>query len=188
MGYSETSVKVATYRREIAALREKIREAQASVPPQEVEDYTFASMHGAVRLSELFGDKDTLFVIHNMGASCRYCTMWADGFNGVLPHIESRAAFVISSPDPPETQDKFRASRGWRVRMVSHQDSRFAADMGFEGNDGWRPGVTVFRKKDGKILRVADTATGPGDDLCVVWHLFDLIPEGKAGWQPQFNY
>jgi predicted dithiol-disulfide oxidoreductase (DUF899 family) len=35
---------------------------------------------------------------------------------------------------------------------------------------------------------VADTAFTQGDDFCSVWHLFNLIPEGAAGWQPRFRY
>jgi predicted dithiol-disulfide oxidoreductase (DUF899 family) len=182
------SERLGEYRRQIAELREKIRQLQASVPPTAVEDYAFTTAQGTVRLSELFGDKDTLFVIHNMGVGCKYCTLWADGFNGVLPHIESRAAFVISSPDAPTTQEKFKASRGWRMRMVSHQGSRFAGDMGFKDQDRWLPGLTVFRKSGDLILRVVDTHCGPGDGLCVVWHLFDLIPEGAGDWRPQFRY
>jgi predicted dithiol-disulfide oxidoreductase (DUF899 family) len=182
------SEKLAEYHRQIAELRQKVRQAQASIPPREVEDYRFASAQGTVRLSELFGDKDTLFVIHSMGASCPYCTLWADGFNGILAHIESRAAFVISSPDAPATQDEFKASRGWRMRMVSHQGSRFAADMGFKPEGRWLPGISVFRKKADKLFRVVDTPAGPGDGFCVVWNLLDLIPEGPAGWKPQISY
>jgi predicted dithiol-disulfide oxidoreductase (DUF899 family) len=50
------------------------------------------------------------------------------------------------------------------------------------------PGVSVFKRKGDKVMRVADTAFKPGDDFCGVWHLFDLIPEGAAGWQPEFRY
>ncbi len=188
MSDQQAAAKLAEYRRQIAELREKVRQTQASIPPQEVEDYSFVTAQGGVRLSQLFGNKDTLFVVHNMGVGCRYCTLWADGFNGVLPHIENRAAFVIASPDTPATQEKFKAARGWRMRMVSHQGSSFAADMGFKEAEGWLPGVTVFRNKAGKIWRVADTHCRPGDDLCLVWPLFDLIPEGPAGWKPQFDY
>jgi hypothetical protein len=39
-----------------------------------------------------------------------------------------------------------------------------------------------------KIFRVADTAFTHGEDFCSVWHLFDLLPEGAAGWQPKFSY
>jgi predicted dithiol-disulfide oxidoreductase (DUF899 family) len=189
MQYRETTERLTAYRREIAALREKMREVQAAVEPEEVADYLLTGAVGPVRLSELFGDKDTLFVIHNMGRTCPNCTMWADGFNGALPHLENRAAFVITSPDDPATQATFAASRGWRFRMVSHQGTDFAADLGYRSErDGWLPGVSVFRKEGGRILRVSDQRLHPGDDLCAVWHFFDMIPEGPAGWRAKFSY
>jgi predicted dithiol-disulfide oxidoreductase (DUF899 family) len=188
MSYRETSQRLAQYRTEIGALRKKMRELQQAVEPEEVSDYAFSSSDGPLRLSQLFGDKDDLIVIHNMGAGCPYCTLWADGFNGVLPHLENRAAFVLATPDAPETQRKFAASRGWRFRMVSHQGTSFAADMGYRGERGFLPGVSVFQRRDGKILRVSDTGLGPGDDFCSLWHFFDLLPEGSAGWRPRFSY
>jgi predicted dithiol-disulfide oxidoreductase (DUF899 family) len=189
MPYRETTERLAAYRREIGALREKMREAQAAVEPEEVADYVLIGAVGPVRLSELFGGKDTLFVIHNMGRGCPNCTMWADGFNGVLPHLENRAAFVVTSPDDPATQAAFAASRGWRFRMVSHQGTDFAADMGYRSESGgWLPGVSVFKKEGGSILRVSDQQLHPGDDLCSVWHFFDMIPEGSAGWRAKFAY
>src|SRR6185312_8327527 len=111
MGYRETSQRLAQYRAEIAGLRKKMRPLQQEIEPQEVPDYDFSTGAGTARLSELFGDKDSLFVVHNMGAGCPYCTLWADGFNGVLPHLENRAAFVVTSPDAPATQEKFKAGR-----------------------------------------------------------------------------
>ncbi|HWD60547.1 MAG TPA: DUF899 family protein [Stellaceae bacterium] len=188
MSYRETTARLAGYRSEIAALRARMRQVQESVEPEEVADYTFAGPDGPVRLSQLFGDKDTLFVIHNMGKTCPNCTMWADGFNGVLAHLENRAAFVVTSPDDPATQAAFAASRGWRFRMVSHRGSDFAADMGYRGAEGWLPGVSVFKKDGNRILRVSDQRLHPGDDLCAVWHFFDMIPEGAAGWRAKFSY
>jgi predicted dithiol-disulfide oxidoreductase (DUF899 family) len=188
MPYRETTAKLDEYRREIGSLRERMRVLQAEIEPQEIADYTFATAGGPVRLSQLFSDKDTLFVIHNMGKTCPNCTMWADGFNGVLPHLENRAAFVVTSPDDPATQGAFAASRGWRFRMVSHQGTDFAADMGYRSESGWLPGVSVFKKQGGRVLRVSDQRLGPGDDLCSVWHFFDMIPEGPAGWRAKFSY
>src|ERR1700758_4662405 len=152
MQYQDTSERLTQYRRQISDLRGKIRELQQSAEPQAVMDYTFATPDGPVRLSQLFGDKASLFVIHNMGAGCPYCTLWADGFNGLLPHIENRAAFVLASPDDPEKQEKFKASRDWRFRMVCYGKSTFAADMGYRGENGHHPGVSVFRKRGGKIF------------------------------------
>jgi predicted dithiol-disulfide oxidoreductase (DUF899 family) len=188
MSYKATAKKIKDYRRQIAGLREKMRAAQAKIEPEEVKDYAFGRSGGdSVKLSELFGDKDTLFVVHNMGASCPYCTLWADGFNGVFDHLRNRVAFVLASPDPPQRQQKFAQGRGWRFPMVSCQDSTFPEDMGY-WRDGPMPGVSVFKRAGGKIVRVADTSFGPGDDFCGVWHFLDLIPEGAAGWQPKFKY
>jgi len=41
-------------------------------------------------------------VVHNMGQSCRYCTMQADGFNGPYPYLANRSAFSLVSPEAPE--------------------------------------------------------------------------------------
>ncbi|HEY6257668.1 MAG TPA: DUF899 family protein [Xanthobacteraceae bacterium] len=188
MRYKDTAEKLAQYRREIAGLRAKMREAQAVVEPEEVRDYEFAVPDGTVPLSALFGDKDTLFVVHNMGTTCLYCTLWADGFSGVFDHLRQRAAFVVSSPDEPAKQRQFAGSRNWKFPMVSHQGTSFAADMGYRRGDGFTAGVSVFKRANGKVLRVADTSFSPGDDFCSVWHFFDLIPEGRAGWQPKFAY
>ena len=129
MNYRDTAAKLAAWRGEIAELRRKMREAQASVEPEPVRDYEFATIEGPLRLSQLFGEKRDLFVIHNMGRSCPHCTLWADGFNGLYPHIADRAAFVVASPDPPDVQRGFATNRGWRFPMVSHQGTNFAADM-----------------------------------------------------------
>jgi predicted dithiol-disulfide oxidoreductase (DUF899 family) len=189
LNYKATSDRIADYRRQIAALRVKMREAQAAIEPDEVSDYEFKTAEGTVRLSDLFGDKHDLFVIHNMGASCSSCTMWADGFNGIYDHIADRAAFVVASPDPPGAQKKFSASRGWRFPMVSQEGSTFAQDMGYRTESGsWLPGISVFKRDGGKILRVADTGLCPGDDFCSIWHMLDLLPEGPNGWRPKFKY
>jgi predicted dithiol-disulfide oxidoreductase (DUF899 family) len=181
MTYKDTAAKLAEYRSQIADLREKMRSAQAAAEPEEVADYEFATPHGKVLLSALFGDKDPLFVIHNMGTGCAHCTMWADGFNGVFEHLRDRAAFVVSSPDSPERQQSFAAGRGWKFPMVSIQGANFAEDMGYRPDGSAMPGVSVFKRKGGKIVRVADTAFTDGDVFCSVWPLFDLIPEGAAG-------
>ena len=121
MTYAESIQQLNAYRAQINELRGKMRSLQSGIESEQVDDYVFSTPEGDVRLSELFGEQDALFVIHNMGAACVYCTLWADGFNGIIDHLENRAAFVLSSPDAPDAQRKFADSRGWRFRMVSHQ-------------------------------------------------------------------
>lgn len=107
MKYADVNGKLADYRRQIAAIREKMRDTLATVEPQEVGDYEFTTPAGPVRLSELFGDHEDLILIHNMGTSCSYCTLWADGYNGIHQHVVTRASFAVSSPDRPDVQKKF---------------------------------------------------------------------------------
>lgn len=196
MSYADSMAAMNAKREEIAALRAELRELQAHAEPQIVEDYVLAGWNGPVRLSELFGDKRDLIVIHNMGTGCPACTMWADGFNGVYDHLASRAAFVLVSPNTPEVQQRFAAGRGWRFPMASYEGSTFGEDMGYRedgeppemGSKGFNPGVSVFRRDGADIVRVSDTEFGPGDDFCLVWHLFDLIPGLERSWRPKFSY
>jgi predicted dithiol-disulfide oxidoreductase (DUF899 family) len=188
MKYEDAAKRLGALRKEMAKLRKDMQKVRKSAKPQEVEDYAFTRSSGeAVKLSELFGKKDHLFMIHNMGASCPYCTLWADGFNGANDHLQNSAAFVVSSPDEPAKQAKFVSARGWKFPMVSHRGTSFAKDMGYASGDRYYPGVSAFTRKNGKILRVSDTALHPGDDFCSIWHFLDLIP-GKPDWQPKFAY
>jgi len=168
--------------------RQALADAQKYRSPESVDDYVFETADASVHLSDLFADKSDLFVIHNMGTGCAYCTLWADGFNGVFEHLQNRASVVISSPDSVEVQQQFRHARDWRFEMISTANNRFAEDMGYRNENGSHPGVSVFTKAEGKVFRVADTPFGPGDDYCSVWHLFDLLPDGANGWQPRCTY
>jgi predicted dithiol-disulfide oxidoreductase (DUF899 family) len=189
MNYIEGTRRLDELRKQIAATRGEMRKLQAAIEPEEVRDYTFATTRGETRLSQLFGGGQDLFVIHNMGSACPYCTLWADGYNGIYDHLASRAAFVVSSPDAPDVQQKFAAARGWKFPMISHRGSSFAEDMGYRSASGsWLPGVSVFRLKTGRIYRMSDSGFSPGDDFCTLWHFFELLPDGAGEWQPRFRY
>lgn len=189
MQYQETAQKIAGLRKEIAKLRKEMKVARASAEPVEFADCTLERAQGGnVKLSELFGAKDNLIVIHNMGTSCSYCTLWADGFNGVYGHLADKAAFVVSTPDAPQTQKQFADSRGWRFPMVSTKGTSFAKDCGYEGGGRAMPGISIFTRRNGKIMRVADEPFSPGDDFCIIWPIFDLLPDGRADWGPKYKY
>lgn len=151
-------------KKQLAGLRRRL-------PPRRIDNYSFKTFDGGnITLSRMFGKHDELVVVHNMGKACRYCTMWADGFNGVVPHLENRAPFVVVSPDDYQAQRKFAQSCGWTFKMYSAHGTSFFKDMGFEDKSGhpW-PGVSTFKKtSDGKIYQVAKSVFGPGDDFCSV--------------------
>lgn len=198
MTYAETMAALNAKRKQIEAIQTEMRSIQAAVEPQVVEDYVLDGWDGPVRLSQLFGDKSDLILIHNMGTGCTSCTMWADGFNGVYSHLASRAAFVVVSHNPVEVQKRFAASRGWRFPMVSYGASGFAEAMGFrhrhpgenfdERHGGWNPGVSVFRRDGDRIVRLSEADLGPFDGFCVVYHLFDLVPGADINWEPSYTY
>lgn len=176
---------------EVAALRKQLVEARKRAGAMPVQDYLLRDVDGSqVRLSNLFGDKQDLIVVHNMGRKCPYCTLWADGFAGFARHIGSRAGFALCSADQPEVAREFAASRNWPFRVVSGHGSTFAHDLGFEPRPGevW-PGVSTFRRSgDGSIMRIGAANFGPGDEFCSIWHVFDLLRDGAAGWEPKYSY
>ena len=158
---------------------EHLAELKRQQPPEDLKDYFLASPDGKVPLAELFQGKKDLIVIHNMGRHCRYCTMWADGFNGLLPHLADRAGFAVVSPDPVSVQQKFALRRGWKFPFYSGRGSTFIKDMGFLPRPGepW-PGVSVFRRRGKKISRIARASFGPFDPFCAAWPLFALLDGG----------
>lgn len=158
--------------------------------PEPVTDYDLTRSDGTpIKLSELFGDKQDLILIHNMGKGCAYCTMWADGFESELLHLKSRAAFVVVSPDAPDVQKAFAESRGWSFPMVSAKGTSFIKNMGFADDKHVMPGVSAFYKaEDGKLYRTNKDFFGPYDDYSAPWHLFDLLKGGADDWQPKFDY
>lgn len=156
-----------------------------------VKDYILKDLDGnEVKLSSLFGDMNDLIVVHNMGVRCPYCTLWADGFNGVYHHLENRAAFALVSHDDPKTAKKFSEGRNWKFRVLSNDDGDFTREMGYEDKNGDPdPGISTFHLDlSGKIHRVAHTWFGPGDNFCSTWHIFDMLENGVDGWNPRFEY
>lgn len=177
--------------KELVNLRKRILELQKQRKYELKKDYTLYDLDGnIVKLSTLFGEMNDLIIVHNMGVRCAYCTLWADGFNGVYHHLESRAAFALVSHDDPKTAKTFSESRNWSFTVLSNNGGEFTKDMGYEdvkGNPD--PGVSTFhRDSDGKIYRVAHTWLGPGDAFCSTWHFFDMLEGGQNGWSPKFYY
>jgi predicted dithiol-disulfide oxidoreductase (DUF899 family) len=162
-----------------------LRRAEA---PVEIGDYALKTLDGETTLSALFAGRDRLLVIHNMGQACRYCTLWADGINGVLPHLEDAMAVALVSKDPPETQRRIAQDRGWRFRMASHGAGAYMTEQcKMVGYDNC-PGAAVYERRESKIYRRGRAGFGPGDLYSPVWHFLALAGLSEADWTPQFHY
>lgn len=168
--------------KQIETIRKKKIELNSRLAEMDVKDYTLKDRNGKeVKLSEMFGDKKNLILVHNMGKGCPYCTMWADGFKDTYKEIEKKARFVLVSPDAPDVHKQFAESHGWNYPTYSAAGTDFIFDMGYDfikdGKHNYWPGVSVFEKSaDGTIRRVAKDFFGPGDFYCNIWHFLDLLP------------
>jgi predicted dithiol-disulfide oxidoreductase (DUF899 family) len=177
---------------EVYSLSQRLEQLRRDSPLAEVKNYTFKTETGDVTLRELFGEKEILFAIHNMGQGCRYCTLWADGLNGFLPHLEEKFAVALLSKDAPELQRRFANSRGWRYRMASHGGGDYLREQTVSPEQGEDkknyPGMVCYIRKGDKIFRKNSTVFGPGDQFCSLWPILSLAGLGEEQWHPQFNY
>ena len=180
----------------IVELSAKLRILKKKGSTELTRDYLFSTPSGEVSLSNLFGDKDDLIVIQNMGHDCPYCTIYADGINGILPHLKDRCSVALLSPDPVAKQTEFSNSRDWDFRMISsaeHGDD-FSKDMGrweknYEGDgEGVWPGFTSFHRVDNVITKSGHSSFCPGDEFCVAFPMMQTLKESVGGWEPKYHY
>lgn len=148
----------------------------------------FETLTGPTDLASLFCGKDILFAIHNMAQGCRYCTLWADGLDGFLPHLDSQYAVVLLSKDTPEVQQRFAHSRGWRFRIASHGGGSYLDDQTVLPGVANMPGLMCYERRYGRIYRKSSTNFGPGDLFCSMWHILAMAGIGEESWTPQYSY
>ncbi|GLZ42763.1 DUF899 family protein [Actinokineospora sp. NBRC 105648] len=157
---------------------------------------------GKVRLLDLFGDKDTLFVYHMMfspGESevCPMCSLWVDSLHGVSHHIRQHASFAVIAKAPVLEIRRWAVRRGWDgLRLLSSHDNTFNVDVGSETASGDQlPMVSAFTR-EGDLVRhfytqranFMDNAEGGFDLLSPVWHVLDLLPRGRGDWYAGNSY
>ena len=188
LSQEESGRSIEELERQIADLTEQINAKRRAAPSSEVPDYALQMSSGQVRLSQLFAGHDKLLAIHNMGQRCRYCTLWADGINGFVPHLESSMAVALLSKDPPDVQRRFANSRGWRFQLASHMGGDYIREQTtMEGEDNM-PGVVLYQKREGRIFRKNSAVFGPGDMFCPAWNFLAMAGLGVDTWTPQFSY
>jgi predicted dithiol-disulfide oxidoreductase (DUF899 family) len=173
---------------QIGELVQKLEKLRKDSAPVAVKNYTFESLEGDVDLIDLFAGKEKLIAIHNMGQGCRYCTLWADGINAFLPHLEDQYSVVMMSKDDPETQRRFANSRGWRFRMVSHSKTNYSKEQSVLAGKNNMPGIVCYMRQGDQVFKKNSSAFGPGDLFCSLWHILSVTGAGEGDWTPQYNY
>jgi predicted dithiol-disulfide oxidoreductase (DUF899 family) len=193
MDYKDTDKEIGKLQQEIEKIQKSISDLRKNRALELFEDYTLYHRDATpVLFSSLFKDQEELLVIHNMGKSCSYCTMWADTLNSATTIINDRVPMVLVSPNEPAVLNEFASSRDWKFLCVSAHGTKFIGDSGYsyekECKIYYNPGVSAFVKKEGKLYRSNKDYFGPGDVYCSPWHFFDLLSKKDNGWTPKFEY
>jgi predicted dithiol-disulfide oxidoreductase (DUF899 family) len=188
----------------VAAMRRKLP-AGGKVP----RDYVFeeGDPPHAVKLSELFGERDTVVAYSfmygpQMAKACPMCTSMLDGLNGNAQHIAQRANLVVIAKSPIARVLETARARGWsNLRLLSSAGNSYNADYFGEAADGSQsPMLNVFVRRRGAIRHFYGTEllfakADPGqnnrhvDMIWPLWNLLDYTPEGRGkDWYPQLQY
>jgi predicted dithiol-disulfide oxidoreductase (DUF899 family) len=180
-------------------------------------DYVFDEWDAArgkvrqVRLSELFGAHDSLFLYSFMflrgeagepvAVPCPACTSIIDAIDGATPHFAQRASFAAVAKAPIEAFSAHAGVRGWRhARLLSSRHNTYNRDYHTESVDEDQlPLANVFVRRGGAIhhfwsseLFTVPNAAGLHprhvDFMWPVWAMFDRTPEGRDDWSPSLDY
>ncbi|MFE3256594.1 DUF899 family protein [Nocardia sp. NPDC059229] len=172
---------------DLQQLMESVAAQRKSLPPggEVPEDYVFDRIgdDGAattVRMSELFGDNDTLMLYHYMfprhpgdvrprptsgifselptdEGPCPSCTALIDMWDSTTPHFDGLGGnLAIVAKAPIERVAAFAHDRGWRhTRVLSAANSNFRSDYGGDSAAGHPvPLLTVFKRSPDGTIRL----------------------------------
>src|SRR5499427_1374490 len=117
---------------------EEINRKRRELPWVPVEkDYAFDTEDGTKQLAELFEGRSQLLAYNIMYGpdfqigACPGCTNLADGFAGLLLHMNKRDVTLICfSRAPIDRLAAYKERMGWKFPYVSTYNSEFAFDFG----------------------------------------------------------
>ena len=185
----------------------RVAEQRRHLPPggEVAQDYSFDGKDGAVALSDLFGDHDTLIVYSMMYGperreGCPMCSSMLDAWDGEARHIQRRAALAVVARSPIGRIVDYAAERDWtRLSFYSDPSGDYTNDYVGQRDADW-PAYTVFQKaQDGTVrhfysgegtTEMADPGQDPhsAPDMNPLWVLLDTTPNGRGtDWYPALN-
>ena len=194
------------HEKEFTRARDRLSEERRALPWVKVDkSYTFDSADGETSLADLFKGRSQLVVQHLMyppewEEACKSCSFWADGFEGMLPHLAARDTTLAAvSRAPLSKLLPFKQRMGWTFDWVSsaHNDFNFDYGVSFTpgevksgakiynfGTSGFHieeaPGISVFyRNEAGEIFHTYSCFARGLDMMNAAYHYLDLTPLGR---------
>lgn len=179
-GYREARNTLLDAEIELRRQTEAVARLRRELPPggEILEDYVFErigdnSRPEEVRLSELFGEHETLLIYSYMfgperDSPCPGCTHLLDCINGAARHVKERAALYVAAASPIARLTAWAHKRGWNdLQLLSTAGNRYNAcyygntasltaamrkERGRAPGEDWdEPMLNVFRK-DGRTI------------------------------------
>jgi predicted dithiol-disulfide oxidoreductase (DUF899 family) len=157
-----------------------------------------------LRLSQLFERAEqSVVLVHFMFGKgqtqpCPMCTLWADGYDGIVPHLRQRVSFAVLVAGDVAAFREYARGRGWRnLRVLSSGGSSLKRDFGFENEAGaQQPGASVLRLgADGRPRHfysvsalITPSQLRGMDALSPFWSFLDLTHEGRGDFMPRRSY
>jgi predicted dithiol-disulfide oxidoreductase (DUF899 family) len=174
------------------------------------EDYVFDGVDGPVRMSELFGNKDTLYLYSFMyrpgeqgltfERPCPSCTSIIDAVDGTASTLTDAMAFAVIAKVPIKRFRAWGETRGWRfARLLSSEHNTYNRDYNAEDeNELQKPVASVFTKRDGAMhhfwsSELMSAPTDPGEDprhvdyMWPFWTMQDRTPGGRGTSEPKIE-
>lgn len=191
-------------------LRRHLERAAAqrrALPPggETPQDFEFESEHGPIRMSEMFGSKNTLLVYSMMYGPvrrmpCPSCTSFLTAWNGIAVNLRQRVALAVTARSPIERLIEYKRQRGFaNLPFISDRGGEYTRTY-VSPSDTDVPGFSVFSRSDGRVrhfysLEMSAAMADPGQDprgapdLDPLWLMLDLTPEGRGtDWYPKLEY
>jgi predicted dithiol-disulfide oxidoreductase (DUF899 family) len=192
---------------ELRRALERLASRRRTLPPggEVPRDLSFSAESGPTRLSDLFGNKDTLMIYSMMygpqrEAPCPMCTSFLSSWNGTAVNLRERVAIAVSARSSIERLIQYKKQRGFHnLPLVSDGSGQYTRAY-VSPDDADVPGFSVFARRDGTIRHfysgemsgaMADPGQDPrgAPDLDPLWLMLDLTPEGRGTkWYPKLDY
>jgi predicted dithiol-disulfide oxidoreductase (DUF899 family) len=186
---------------------ERVAALRRTLPPggEIPENFAFEGHDGTVRLSQIFGDKDTLVIYSMMFGpqrerACPMCTAMLTSWEGTARNLRERVALAVTARSPIERLLDFKLERGWKNLQIYSDTKGNYSRAYVSAGDGDVPGLSVFTRSDGTIRHfwsgemsgeMADPGQDPrgAPDLDCLWTILDLTPAGRgSAWYPKLEY
>lgn len=136
--------------KELTRRSDELAQRRQELPWVRVDkEYRFDTAQGSASLADLFGGRSQLLVYHFMfgpdyTAGCPSCSAIADGFNGIVTHLENHdVAFSAVSRAPLAKLEAYKQRMGWSFP--------WASSLGRDFNFDFNASLTEQQQLDGTV-------------------------------------